>query len=251
MTAEVSTPIRNYSPRQIAESLGRTPRQVVNWAHQGCPHTMGRRKGKDSPSFNIQEVREWLKSKGLDAGPVATTSAAKFPGELGRHVEEQRSERLATLSGPTDFNDILARVRLAYQDLEACQPTEADPAAWQKYTSSIKMLTAEIRQLEEARAEVDERRGLVIDKSDAQRVITEQSEMFVSDLKNIESELPGYLLSDLDGIIPAESHDAVRRLMAATVQRLVERILLRRAAELDAMAETIEKQADQTVGAVA
>lgn len=75
---------RTLSTRQVADALGVKPRVVQLWARRGgCPHRVERgRPGHGPLRFDLAEVREWLKSQGLD--PRYSIAEALRPARGGR-----------------------------------------------------------------------------------------------------------------------------------------------------------------------
>lgn len=240
-------------------------RTVLTWPAAGCPHDMTTRRNKPSPSFNLDEVRTWLALTGRGqrraskAAPAAEASPPESSGadlfstakrEAETRQAELRAERerdLATFAGEVDYSAVLAMARLGLHQLQEAMPANElggqFPETWQKWADALKKLASEVRQLEESRFALAQRRAQWISLNDAKRVLGEFSSVTAAGFEAIRPDLTHAIGIELENYVDSAAIEPLRRKVAATVVTTITAQRSRMASQLEASASAIERAA--------
>ncbi len=220
-TAAIGTavPLRALTAANVAEALHVKKRIVLLWAKQGAPHRLERSYGKNSPRFNLDELRDWLKQAGLDAGRMKAAEAAVDQRNL---FDEAYGAALASITGPADLAKMRALIQAKFASLTRMEvPPPTETGGFQRYVSSIAKLSAELRLLEAAEFEAQRRAGEWVKMIDAVAVASQLSQFVKDRMRQIKGDTPGALLQDIMQYLPSEHHETVLRIITARIDRVV------------------------------
>lgn len=260
------TPLRAASALDIARKLGCNKRTLQRWAEQGCPHTLGTRKGRPSPSFDFSEVLAWMRTQGLDgkyrgeggerrsdgggggeegSGKVAKWQSGTVKGATqggvphGEDVGGEESEAdlwSMTFRAPAGDLDLMGPLQRLLESVDKAigQLTKgATPAELQKIGSAMSDISTQFRAIRQAEFEHQKRMGAFVPLADARRVIGEHANAFVFDLQQLGADVPVKVAAALveAGLLSADG-DVVgkaRRVMVPVVNDAIGRARDRRA----------------------
>lgn len=243
---EAKAPRRTLAASDIAKYTGRQKRIVLTWAAKGCPHSIGIRKKHRSPSFNLQEVKAWLRSRGepevvMARGKAGSTTKGDDQAAGPTVFEVSFEERLAKASTEADLR---GQIRHANAQLAALMeqkpPMAAQPDWARKWAESFVTASKELRQLEAAAFEADQRKGLWIRKADSEQICAAEALAFNAALQSLRGKLPADLAVAIAELVPADRIDQVRRTIAAVVAAATANL---GNAVADAIAEQVRQEA--------
>lgn len=238
MVTQAEKPIRSLSALQIAKHLNRKKRAVLNWPREGCPCTLVEVRGQQSPQFNLEEVRAWLKSKGRDVpADVLRRDAPVRQLETG----ELFDQLLAEMTGPLDHLKVNVRLRAKFEELMKVKVEDVvDPSAMQKWATAAKNLISEMRALEVSHREQEMHDGKFVRREESIAIHTDMAVMVRSDYQG----LPPRMLEVISKLCPealgeGEEADRRRRVLLQGFKEVSDGSCLR-------MAESIAKAIEQS-----
>lgn len=238
MIGDGSQPARTLTASQIADRTGRGVRAVQLWPKAGCPCTHVTEGRVTSPRFNLDEVKAWLRSRGLPGvksagGPDALAGSGGGSGadDDDSAVGSIFAEIWREAGGEVDFNRLIADATYIIKDLRKEAGSATGSAEAQQMASALKQASAEIRQLEVARFEKQQRQGEWVRRDTARELLTSEAGMFAADLETLGQDLPNAIVEALagEGAVAPERADLLRRVLAVAVRSAVDRIRARRA----------------------
>lgn len=223
---EVATPVRTLSAAEVAKALGGRSKRIVNkWASEGLPHATTSGRGGKRRLFNLDEVREWLASKGLDPG-TREESTAPLPFDAEPEPIDARELLVLDAEGRLDWDRIIAN---GTAKLFAILDGGRDPQAKQRLTAAFKNALGELRAIDEARHKAEERAGKFIERVRAEEIVVAEAVAFVSDLDALATDLPRRIVAELgDAGVELDPEISVR-ILSETVRRATDAIRRRRA----------------------
>lgn len=262
--------LRAASARDIARVIGCNKRTLLRWAAAGCPHDAVERRGQKSASFNIEEVREWMKRQGLDArerggGQKAVGSGREAVGSghsaFGKgtrlvqstgvpHRESVPPDEQAGAGGGEAVDLWSMTFRAPVGDVDLMGPLsrlldsvdkainrltkDATPAELQKIGSAMSDLSTQYRAIRQAEFEHQKRMGAFVPLAEGRRVIREHADAFVNDLQQLRSDVPATVTDALvaAGLIAGDGDTVAkaRRVLTPKVSDAIDQARARRAA---------------------
>lgn len=236
--------VRSLSALVVANRLGFSKRAVLKWVDPAffsapCPHSMGVRRGKPSPIFNLEEVKAWRRSIGkaeektgaedpADAGLLGGAKIVK-PGADGvtgggGNDQDKKSggdlwqSRVAQASTEVDLGLLIARLNVQLEDLATQKPpTDAQPDWLARWVEKLNSASKEIRQLGQDKRKMETEAGIWIRRDDAQEIADAAAAEFTSAQRTLKGRLPAVLAAALADIIPADKIELARRVVSITV----------------------------------
>lgn len=230
MSDETPKPERTLGAREIARIFGRKKRAVLYWPRQECPHDHVLRRGHKVFLFNEDEVRRWLEGTGQAVKPGPRSIEAPAAAAAPLDIFSAKAEELR---GELDYDGLVANARQELDRLLKAQPPEdAEPGWAVKWRKEFASAYETLVGFDEKRHAARVRRGELIARSIAERMVEGQAERFRTALEQLAADLGRAAAMDLAPIVPAEQYEQARRTVAATARRVVEDVLGRLAREI-------------------
>lgn len=252
MVADGVNKPRNLTAKQIGERTGRDKRMVLNWCDVNqfqppCPHVKVPGARQVKVMLNLDEVKAWLVARGMpvmltrdlkaevdDAGksevvrPELPAAAAAIPAQADMFARKQAEDlekdaqrrideaaRLEKYRGEIDYDTIIARLSVQVEDLSQQRAPDGADAGWaQRWRQAVEGVTKELRQLDSARFEAQQRRKDWIRRSKHEDVLDAAASEFVSAMTAMRGRMPAAIVAVLAEIIPSDKIDMARRLIA-------------------------------------
>jgi hypothetical protein len=239
------------SAPELAGQLGRGRRAVELWfKHNKCAFIIVRRpdgKGGSMREVRVSQLsvaRAAMKAMGLDAAaPMPGTGGAAGGGAGGKGDErgggppdpvtlfdEGVAARVNELvrdelqkRGDVPFDEMLARARTEWGKMMENKPaSNAGAGEIDRYMSAMQKCGREIRALEEARFEIEERNGEWIQRETASRMLQDLAETFNVALQAMLANITQQAGLAMSPYIRPEDLEASRRILAATLRTCVD-----------------------------
>jgi hypothetical protein len=210
------------SALQVGQRLGKSKRQVHNWALAGCPHDTVTTKRGSERRFRIDEVRRWA----MDKGYIEPESTGP---DLFDEPEAMTFAELATA--------LRRRISSMLRQRDESTATQA-----REWATAAAKLSGELRQVEQRIFELQVREGAYIDRGAAGRLLAELTRMVAGLLDTIAVDLADGVAMALagDGLVDAERIDACKRVCAITVRETVDDRRRRAAEQIEAAVKRLE-----------
>lgn len=237
---------------EIAELMNRDRRAVLHWcsrASGACPH---RRVGKSRNArveLRVSEVRAWMRGQGLDekmAGiaPGARGGAGDAVGQitLADEIDGRIEARIEELMGGVPFGAMIGRARIAFDRMIRRAEGVMTAAEVRDSTQSLKHVSSELRQLEEAKFDAEERAGVWVKRRVAREVIAELCGFFVSDMTAMREMIAAEVAGAVGGVGVGDSASS-GRVASVAARGVVDRVMARRAGAIEAGIKRLEERA--------
>lgn len=243
-------PLRALSALDVSRALGWSKREVLLWASdEQHPHTLGLRAGKLSPSFNLEEVTTFRRERGLSV--FKPNSDAQRGSVPEKPSDVLWTGLMAELVGPVDYDQLIARAKVAFARLLADMEKGTFFAdEQQKLASAFKSASGELRQLEEARFQHQQRAGEWVSRRTCAAILSSEAAAFGTDLSTIVTDIPVKVRERMLGTASDADLDKFTRVVSVVVREVVDATRQRRATSIRQQANLIDRAAREAgVGA--
>ncbi len=245
--------VRTLSPAKIGKELkGYTKEAVIGWITVGfgdskCPATRGKRYGGKEFLLNLDEVKAWRKSVGMDAekgGEKPLIGEAEKAAET-RAEDEKKSERLgAELMEQLVRGDPIASIKMTmvkiFEVVIKVQTREdLGSQTLSQLSTAAKNISAEGRLLLKAEDERDRRRAGVMERSAGTRIIASLAEQIRQSLAALGATIAAEVCrAAAEKSVSVEQEEAFQRVAAAAAQKVLD-------AELERVADGVARAGEQ------
>ncbi len=190
--------VRALSAAEVAARTGWSKREVLAWPGRGCPHDMTTRRQQPSPNFNLDEVLGWRAKIGADVYKPGSDQDPKRQPMLADAAKTPPTPSTPPLpsrarsdgASVDDLGDRVQQLRIKLEDLCVQDTSRMDPAASQKFAAALKPLSSELRELEKHEMEMASKRGELIERRTAARILGDLATVFIAALEGLAIDVP-------------------------------------------------------------
>lgn len=244
---DAQTPLAPGKLRLLLRSgAGKQPsvRTIQDWYSKGCPHTVIDGPRGETRVGTLASVLAWVKSQGLaykpveaaatrpeavedldrddDANDAADGSQSTLFGDGGQ-LDQLVEDRLAKLIAvDPDFDIRIPRLRRSIEQFFNLPAGSLYDAAEARTASqALKNCSSELLALEKAQLEYRVRRGELIERLAANRMIDELGTLYVSSVESMPGEVATAVKNAIAGVNLADT-TAVQRVIVTATEKAVE-----------------------------
>ncbi len=236
----------------MGKALGFTKEAVIGWITEGfgdskCPHDRGPKYNGKEFKCNLDEVKAWRESVGMDTekgGDKPLIAEAEKAAEAKAEDAQQSAALKAELMDLLVKGDMFAGLRVTLvrinELVETCKRKEKlGSQTLQQLSAATGNISREARQLMALEAERDRMRAGVMDRSTGNRILAALGEQLRQSQAALGATIAAEVRKDVaDKGVGVEQEEAFQRVAAAAAQKVLD-------AELERVADGIDRAADQ------